>query len=284
VPDDELRQVADSVRDSRPPRMTPLPPLAAPPVRPPLGTIAGIPSPPPFAAPFPQQPPPFVQPPAPPAQAQRPMLSTQLLSTPPAHVPTPQPPVAAPAPQAPPLPAGARTQVLAAVQMPQPQQPLITQQPAQAFVAQPQVQAAPQRMPDVPLLIDVTPLSLSVETVGGYCDVVIDRNTPVPCERERMFCTVQNNQQSVKVRIAQGEGQKFAQNTLLGEVELSGLRSAPRGELQIAVVFLMDANGMLQVRARDVMTGQEAQAAIRLVTGQVDAAAMRARQDAQHIV
>ena len=166
------------------------------------------------------------------------------------------------------------------------QAPVITHQPAPAYpgpaFAPPTPPTGPA--PNVPLLIDVTSLSLSVETVGGYCDVVIDRNTPVPCERERLFATAQNNQQTVKVRIAQGEGQRFLQNTVLGEIELSGLRAAPRGELQIAVVFQMDVNGMLQVRARDVATGQEARATIKLVTGQGDAAAMKARQDAQAIV
>jgi molecular chaperone DnaK len=269
APDDELRAIADSVRDSRPPRLTPLPPISSPPPRGPMTTPMGA------AAGFVAPPPPAV-PTADFGTPHRPMLSTQLLSGGPPAAPVP-----------PPVPTGMKTQVLAAVQMPPPQ-PVITQmtyEPAPPQQPQPQAFApAPYAMPEAPLLIDVTPLSLSVETVGGYCDVVIDRNTPVPCERERMFATVQTNQTTVKVRVAQGEAQKFAQNTVLGEVELSGLRNAPRGELQIAVVFQMDVNGMLQVRARDVSTGQEAQVAIRLVTGQGDAAAMRARQDAQHVV
>jgi len=132
-----------------------------------------------------------------------------------------------------------------------------------------------------PLLIDVTPLSLSVETAGGFCDVLIDANMPIPCDRTRSFGTAKDGQTSVHLRVAQGEGRRFADNTLLGELELSGLRAAPRGAVEIAVIFEIDADGMLNVRARDVRTGNETAARIQLVGAQVDAAdldAMRARQ------
>ncbi len=95
----------------------------------------------------------------------------------------------------------------------------------------------------VPLLIDVTPLSLCVEAVGSYSDVLIDRNTPVPCERTREFVTVQDGQQVVRVRVAQGESRLFAENLLLGELELTGLRPAPRGQLKISVTFGLDSDG-----------------------------------------
>jgi molecular chaperone DnaK len=134
-----------------------------------------------------------------------------------------------------------------------------------------------------PLLIDVTPLSLSVETAGGFCDVLIDANMPIPCDRTRSFGTAKDGQTSVHLRVAQGEGRRFADNTLLGELELSGLRAAPRGAVEISVTFEIDANGMLKVRARDVRTGNETAAKIQLVGAQVDAAdldAMRARQAA----
>ncbi len=134
-----------------------------------------------------------------------------------------------------------------------------------------------------PLLIDVTPLSLSVETAGGFCDVLIDANMPIPCDRTRSFGTAKDGQTSVHLRVAQGEGRRFSDNTLLGELELSGLRAAPRGAVEIAVTFEIDANGMLKVRARDVRTGNETAAKIQLVGAQVDAAdldAMRARQAA----
>jgi molecular chaperone DnaK (HSP70) len=116
----------------------------------------------------------------------------------------------------------------------------------------------------VPLLIDVTPLSLSVETVGAYCDVLIDRNSPVPCERSREFVTVQDGQQSVRVRVAQGESRLFSENLLLGELELTGLRPAPRGQLRISVTFGLDSDGMLHVRAIDLDTGRATTSELRL--------------------
>ncbi len=116
----------------------------------------------------------------------------------------------------------------------------------------------------VPLLIDVTPLSLSVETVGTYCDVLIDRNTPVPCERTREFVTVQDGQQTVRVRVAQGESRVFAENLLLGELELTGLRPAPRGQLRISVTFGLDSDGLLHVRAIDLDTGRATTSELRL--------------------
>ena len=120
--------------------------------------------------------------------------------------------------------------------------------------------------PPPPLLIDVTPFTLAVETVNGFCDPVIERNTQVPCERTRVFVTAVDNQTVVRVRISQGESSKFPQNTLLGEVELSGLRPAPRGEMQVAVSFSLDTNGMLNVSAIDVATNRATSTQVRLVT------------------
>jgi molecular chaperone DnaK len=136
--------------------------------------------------------------------------------------------------------------------------------------------------PPPPVLVDVTPLTLSVETVGGYCDTIIERNTPVPCERTREFATVSDNQTHVRVRVSQGESSRFTDNTLLGELELTGLRPAPRGQVQIAVTFGLDANGMLNVSARDAMTGRVTSAQVRLVglPGQDDIAALQARHAA----
>jgi molecular chaperone DnaK len=129
----------------------------------------------------------------------------------------------------------------------------------------------------------VTPLSLGVETVGGFCDVLIDANTPVPCDRTRTFTTATADQTKVGVRVAQGESKRFTENTFLGEVELSGIPPAPRGETQIAVTFEIDADGILNVRAQDVKTGQQTAARIQLVGAQTDPKAleaMRARQAA----
>jgi len=118
---------------------------------------------------------------------------------------------------------------------------------------------------DTPLLVDVTPLSLSVETVGGFCDAVIARNTPVPCERTRVFATAADQQTAVQVRVSQGESSRFVDNTLLGEVELVGLRPAPRGKVRIEVTFVLDTDGILNVHAKDLETGRATSARVRLV-------------------
>lgn len=116
-----------------------------------------------------------------------------------------------------------------------------------------------------PVLVDVTPRGLVVETVGGYTDTIIPRNSKIPCERTRRFATGRDMQTSVRVRVAQGESVAFPENTYLGEVELSGLRPAARGGVSVAVTFEVDADGTLRVRARDVQTGQEARATLQLV-------------------
>ena len=116
-----------------------------------------------------------------------------------------------------------------------------------------------------PVLVDVTPRALVVETAGGYTDTIIPRNSKIPCERTRRFATGRDMQTTVRVRVGQGEHQFFPQNTYLGEVELSGLRPAPRGDVVVAVTFEVDADGTLRVRARDVQTGQEARAVLQLV-------------------
>ena len=152
-------------------------------------------------------------------------------------------------------------------------------EPSQAAVHEPPARPAP-------LLIDVTPLSLGVETVGGFCDLLIEANTPVPCDRMRSFVTASDGQTAVRVRVAQGPSKRFEENTFLGEVELSDLLAAPRGETQIAVTFEIDADGILNVRARDVKTGRETAARLRLVgtqTAPEDIEAMQARQAAHPV-
>jgi molecular chaperone DnaK len=114
------------------------------------------------------------------------------------------------------------------------------------------------------LLVDVTPLTLSVETVDGFCDAIIARNTAVPCERARTFVTAADQQVTVRVTVAQGESRVFAENTLLGEVHLDGLAPAPRGETRIEVFFALDRDGILSVHARDVASGKETSARLRL--------------------
>ena len=116
-----------------------------------------------------------------------------------------------------------------------------------------------------PVLVDVTPRALVVETVGGYCDVVLPRNAKIPCERTRRFATSSDGQTSVRVRVGQGERTQFVRNTLLGEIELVGLRPANRGEVTIAVTFELDPGGSLRVRALDVGSGMQAQALLQLI-------------------
>ncbi|NNE19379.1 MAG: Hsp70 family protein, partial [Myxococcales bacterium] len=125
--------------------------------------------------------------------------------------------------------------------------------------------AAPETVPQAPLLLDVTPLSLGVETVDGYCERIIRRNSAIPAGQTKMFTTARDRQESVVVRICQGEDRKISANQLLGEVVLDGLRPAARGKVQIAVRFMIDADGTLQVRAQDVGTGQQQQIAIKLI-------------------
>lgn len=125
---------------------------------------------------------------------------------------------------------------------------------------------SPIAPPVAPLLLDVTPQSLRVETVGGLSQMVIGRNSTIPLEQTREFATAYDNQADVRIRIAHGESNKFAENQPLGELELVGLRPAPRGEVRIAVTFELDADGTLQIRARDTMTGLQTEARINLLT------------------
>ena len=106
------------------------------------------------------------------------------------------------------------------------------------------------------LLIDVTPLSLGIETVGGFTERLIERNSPVPTDQSRIFTTSADNQVQVKIRVYQGESKKAAENDLLGEFQLDGLRPAPRGDVKIEVTFELDANGILHVSAKDLETNK----------------------------
>jgi len=137
-----------------------------------------------------------------------------------------------------------------------------------------------------PLLIDVTPLSLRVETVGGYSDVLIAANSPVPCEKTRTFLTASDNQTVVFIRVAQGESSRFAENTRLGELELSGLKPTTRGQVKILVTFELDADGILNVRAKDKDTNRETMAAMRVMGASTDQAEVDAMVDrqARHVV
>jgi molecular chaperone DnaK len=107
------------------------------------------------------------------------------------------------------------------------------------------------------LLLDVTPLSLGVETMGGVMTKVIERNTTIPARRTETFSTAEDDQSAVDIVILQGEREKAADNRVLGRFRLEGIRPAPRGEPQIEVTYEIDANGILHVTARDKDTGAE---------------------------
>ncbi|MBW2464094.1 MAG: Hsp70 family protein, partial [Deltaproteobacteria bacterium] len=135
-------------------------------------------------------------------------------------------------------------------------------------VLEPAVPLAPDAPePEMPLLLDVTPHSLGIETVGGYCEVVIKQNAAIPVEQTRVFSTAQDNQRLVNVRIFQGESRRLDENQGLGEIELAGLRAASRGGVHIEVCFVIGVDGILAVRATDVETGKEQDVRIKLVGG-----------------
>lgn len=137
---------------------------------------------------------------------------------------------------------------------------------------------APQEIPTPrrPLLLDVTPLSLGVATVGGYRQAIIPRNSPVPVEASRTYVTSDDDQTQVSIRICQGESRRFEENTELGELLLEGLPAAPRGEVKIRVTFEIDTSGILKVSAADERTGQVQQATIQL-RGRSEGAGREAR-------
>ncbi|MGQ9679065.1 MAG: molecular chaperone DnaK [bacterium] len=107
------------------------------------------------------------------------------------------------------------------------------------------------------VLLDVTPLSLGIETYGGVMTKIIERNTTIPTRKSQIFTTVEDNQTTVSVRVLQGEREMAADNRLLGQFDLVGIAPAPRGVPQIEVTFDIDADGILHVTAKDKLTGKE---------------------------
>ncbi|MFP2998007.1 molecular chaperone DnaK [Candidatus Hodgkinia cicadicola] len=131
------------------------------------------------------------------------------------------------------------------------------------------------------LLLDVTPLSLGIETLGGIFTRLIDKNTTIPTKKAQIFSTAEDNQSAVTIKVYQGEREMVCNNKMLGQFDLVGIPPAPRGGPQIEVIFDIDANGIVQVSAKDKGTGREQQIKLKASGGLSDEEVQNMIKDAQ---
>ena len=131
------------------------------------------------------------------------------------------------------------------------------------------------------LLLDVTPLSLGIETLGGVSTKLIEKNTTIPTKKSQVFSTAEDNQPAVSIRVLQGEREMAADNKILGNFELVGIPPAPRGTPQIEVTFDIDANGIVSVSAKDKGTGKEQKIQIQASGGLSDEEIQKMVKDAE---
>jgi molecular chaperone DnaK len=131
------------------------------------------------------------------------------------------------------------------------------------------------------LLLDVTPLSLGIETLGGVTTVLIARNTTIPTKKSETFSTADDNQTTVEIHVLQGERDMARDNRTIGKFQLTGIPPAPRGMPQIEVTFDIDANGILHVSAKDKATGKEQKIRIEASSGLSDSDIQRMVKDAE---
>src|SRR5581483_2941937 len=131
------------------------------------------------------------------------------------------------------------------------------------------------------LLLDVTPLTLGIETKGGVMTTLIERNTTIPTKKSEIFSTAEDNQPSVEVHVLQGEREMASGNKSLGKFQLTGIPPAPRGMPQIEVTFDIDANGILNVSAKDLGTGKEQKIEIKGGSGLAEDEVERMIKDAE---
>ena len=116
-----------------------------------------------------------------------------------------------------------------------------------------------------PVLLDVNPSTLSIQTAGGYAERLLDKNSPIPIERTRVFTTARDNQTRVEIDCCRGESRRYSENEPLGQLLLDGLQPKPRGDLKIEVCFRVDADGILHVKAIDPDSGARQEARMQVL-------------------